>query len=217
MRRILIPSLFAAAGLAAALASQPAAADPVQAFSFSSATFATYDIETAELGYDFTTGAQALDVTALGYINDGYNGTHTVSIFDVATQSFVAGATATVTTVGGGSTSTSFTYTNLADPVQLAADTEYQIVSQFYPDEYYFIDAQGFSSADGLTFDDAVYDDYNSVPATPTYARGVAAVNNPGDFGPNLLVTTVPEPSSLAILGAALLGLGVVVRRRRRA
>lgn len=72
-----------------------------QAFSFSSATFQTFDNASAELGYDFTTGANAIEVAALGYINDGFNGTHTISIFDVANETLVPGATAVVTTVGG--------------------------------------------------------------------------------------------------------------------
>jgi hypothetical protein len=206
--------------LLVALAGIPAHADSVPAFSFTSATFATTDPSTAELGYDFTTGSTSVVVTALGYVNDGFNGTHTVEIFDVATQQAVAGALATVTTVGGGSTSTSFTYTNLASPVTLAANTQYQIISQFYNDEFYFYSAKGFTSQDGMTLDITVFDDYGNPPTTPSFATGTFGPTVPGDFGPNFQIMAsdpdpVPEPSSIYLVASGLISFGVTKLRRR--
>lgn len=177
---------------ALALSAGGAHADPVAAFGFSTASFATYDSQTAELGYDFTTGANPVLVTALGYVDDGFNGTHTIRVFAVATRAAVPGAVATVTTRGGGPGSTTFTYAPLAAPVRLAAHTQYQIVSQFFRNEHYFIRARKLVAADGLTIGNAVYDNYGNPPAVPTFARGVSAANNPGDFGPNMLVSAVP-------------------------
>lgn len=214
MRHKMALLLASTAGLIA-LSAAGAQASTVAAFSFTSASFATFDPFTAELGYDFTTDANPTVVTALGYINDGFNGTHTISIFQVSNQAAVAGASATVTTVGGGSTSTTFTYADLAKPVVLAANTEYQIVSQFFPNEHYFINAQGLVSADGLTIDDAVWDDYGSVPATPAFAQNFAAVNDPGDFGPNFQVAT-PLPAALPLFATGLTGLGLLGWRRKR-
>ena len=204
------------------LAAVPAHADSVAAFSFVSATFATIDPDTAELGYDFTTGSDPIVVSALGYVNDGFDGTHTVEIFNVATHQAVPGAFATVTTVGGGPTSNTFTYTDLASPVSLAANTQYQIVSQFFRNEYYFYSATGFTSQAGITLDITVFDDYGNPPATPTFATGTFAPTVPGDFGPNFQIVTpapttspVPELSSIYLVASGLASFGIARFRRR--
>ncbi len=210
---------FSSTFLLAALAGTPAHADSVPAFSFASASFATIDPNTAELGYDFTTGSNPILVSALGYVNDGFNGTHTVEIFNVATQQAVPGAFATVTTIGGGPTSDTFTYTDLASPVTLAANTQYQIVSQFFRNEFYFYHATGFASQDGITLDIAVFDDYGNPPATPEFATGSYAPVVPGDFGPNFLIVSsaseVPELSSIYLVASGLVSFGIRRFRRR--
>ncbi|MEO6982881.1 MAG: DUF4082 domain-containing protein [Edaphobacter sp.] len=201
-------------------ATVPSYADGIPAFSFTSANFATIDPSTAELGYAFTVGSDPITVGALGYINDGFNGTHTIAIFNMATQQLISGASATVTTVGGGPTSTTFTYTDLDAPVVLAANTQYQIVSQFFRNEYYFSNAQGFTSYPGLTLDITVFDNYGNPPAFPTFATGRYGPTVPGDFGPNFTIldtstTPVPEPSSIYLIVSGILGAGVTLRRRR--
>ena len=201
------------------LASVPAHADGIPAFSFTTSDFRTDDMGTAELGYTFSVGSNPITVGALGYINDGFNGTHTVAIFDVATQQLVTGASATVTTVGGGEASNTFTYTDLIAPVILAANTQYQIVSQFFAGEHYFTQAQNLISQPGVTFGDAVYGFYVAPPAIPQFATGTYPPNNPGDFGPNFTILSsnsspVPEPSSIYLIVSGLLGAGVTLRRR---
>jgi hypothetical protein len=203
------------------LASVPAHADSIAAFSFTSANFRTDDSDTAELGFNFTTGDTPITVTALGYINDGFNGTHVVELFDVATQQALPGALVNVTTVGGGGDSMTFTYTDLASPLTLAANTQYQIVSQFFAGEHYFTQAQGFTSQFGLTLDTGVYGDYGAPPASPDFATSTYLPNNPGDFGPNFKVldpntplTPVPELSSIYLVASGLLSFGVSRLRR---
>lgn len=198
------------------LAAIPSYADGIPAFSFTSATFATYDSNAVELGYFFTTGSEPITVGALGYINDGFDATHTVAIFDAATQQIVAGAFAAVTTIGGSSSSTNFTYTDLSDPVVLAANTEYQIISQAFINEHYFTQAQGLISQPGVTMGAAAYGFYNSLPNTIQFAGGSTSATYPGDFGPNFTIvdtTPVPEPSSIYLMVSGLLGAGVAFRR----
>lgn len=215
-----LPRLYVpAACLLIALTGVRAHADSVPAFAFASASFATNDPDTAELGYDFTTGSDPILVSALGYVNDGFNGTHVVEIFNVATQQAVPGAIATVTTVGGGPTSNTFTYTDLASPVTLAANTQYQIISQFFRDEFYFYKATGFTSQAGITLDITVFDDYGNPPAIPTFATGTFAPTVPGDFGPNFQivdpVSEVPELSSIYLVASGLVSFGITRFRRR--
>jgi hypothetical protein len=218
---LLIGRLFiATGGLFVFLATTSAHADGIPAFSFTSATFATTDPDTAELGYAFTTGSDPIFVGSLGYINDGFNGTHVVEIFNMATHQAVPGAIATVTTVGGGPTSNTFTYTDLASPVTLAANTQYQIISQFFPNEYYFYHATGFTSYPGITLDITVFDDYGNPPALPTFATGTYGPTVPGDFGPNFTIvdpaaTSVPELSSIYLVASGLITFGVTRLRLR--
>jgi hypothetical protein len=139
----------------------------------------------------------------------------------MATHQAVPGAIATVTTVGGGPTSNTFTYTDLVTPVTLAANTQYQIVSQFFRNEYYFYNATGFSSYPGITLDIAVFDDYGNPPASPEFATGTYAPTIPGDFGPNFTIVDpaaaapVPELSSLYLVASGLISFGVTRLRRR--
>jgi hypothetical protein len=210
---------IAATCLLVALATVPAHADGIPAFSVTSAVFRTDDPYTAELGYTFTTGNTPITIGALGYINDGFNGTHTVALFNVATQQAVPGALTTVTTIGGDANSFSFTYTDLISPITLDANTEYQLVSQFFNREYYFTYAQGLTPQPGLTFGQAVYDYYGAPPASPEFARSIAWGNHIGDFGPNFTIvnaTPVPELSSLYLVASGLLGLGATHLRRRK-
>jgi hypothetical protein len=212
---------IASAFLFAVIAAVPAHANSIAAFSFTSANFRTDDSDTAELGFNFTTGSAPVTVTALGYINDGYNGTHTVALFDVATQQALSGALVSVTTVGGGATSNTFTYTDLASPLTLAANTQYQIVSQFFAGEHYFTQAEGFTSQSGLTLDTAVFGYYGAPPASPQFATGLYLPNNPGDFGPNFKILSpdpgtspVPELSSIYLVASGLVSLAVSRLRR---
>lgn len=198
------------------LTTVPGHADSIAAFSFTSSNYRVDDNDTAQLGYNFTTGSTPITVTALGYINDGFNGTHAVALFRVDTQQIVPGAMSTVTTVGGGPTSTTFSYTDLSSPITLDAYTQYQIVSQFFAGEHYYTQAQGFISQFGLTLDTAVYSDYGDPPASPQFAISSYAPNTPGNFGPNFKILTpdtsltpVPELSSIYLVASGIVSFAV--------
>lgn len=221
MKRSLGPRLLlVSAFLAVMLPAVPSFADSIQAFSFTASRFRNDDPGTAELGYTFIVGSNPIVVDSLGYINDMYNGTHTVAIFDMATQQMVPGTLVTVTTSGGSAVATDFTYSPLSTPVTLAANTEYQIVSQFFSGEYYFTNATGFTSAPGVSFGNAVYGDYGDPPSTPVFATETYSPNDPGDFGPNFTFSTnttpVPEPSSIYLVISGICGLATTGLRRLR-
>ena len=85
------------------------------------------------LGGTFKTGPANVIVTSLGYLNDGATGaaaTHTVGVYDTATQALLAPGVA-VTTAGGGlsGTNPTFTYVRLAHPLTLLPDTSYALVA----------------------------------------------------------------------------------------
>ena len=199
--------------------SSAASAASIDAISFTAARYRNDDPAAHVLGFNFTTGNVPVTVSALGYINDGFNGTHTIVLYDVVTRVAVAGASATVTTVGGGSSSTSFTYAALPSLVQLVANRQYQIVSENFDNEYYFTNATGVTVASGVTFDVAVYQDFRTLPATPGFATNPVASNGVADFGPNfqLLIADVPEPGSLLLMAAGLaLGAAAAGRTSKR-
>lgn len=143
------------------------------------------------LGWKFTTGAKAIDVSALGYVNDGATATHTVGIYDATSKALVTPALQ-VTTEGGAlsGNNVSFTYVKLPQAVRLAPGTTYLVVAtnkgigwlekikDFKVD--YGIDPTSLHCAfkfgvDELTFPDATY-----------------AANDPVLFGPNFVGTVVP-------------------------
>ena len=59
----------------------------------------------------------------------------------------------------------------------LAANTRYEIISQFFIGEYYFTQAQGFTSQFGLTLDTGVYGYYGAPPAPPLFATNTYPLN----------------------------------------
>jgi len=84
---------------------------------------------TGWVGMKITVGTSPMTVTSLGRIvGPGNSAAHTVKIVDAVTGNDVAGASASVATLGG--TPGTFVYSSLASPVTLNANAAYYLVSQ---------------------------------------------------------------------------------------
>ncbi len=216
---------LALTGLAAA---RPAAAQTTltgtPAVSYGAADFDTYNAPFS-LGYTFTT-TSALDVTALGYLNDGVTGanaTHQVELYQITSggvlnpsTGMALGAPVSVTTTVNSPTYNTFSYTTLTAPVLLNANTTYEIVASNNGNGY-GINAQGVFFNDGIRYGASSYS-YNQTQ--PVFNANVFPANNIGNFGPNFQANTIsaaPEPSQFAVLGFAVLGIaGLVLKARRK-
>ncbi len=223
---------LAALALIGLAAVRPAAAQTaITAVSYSSASFDTYNAQFS-LGYSFTTGANALDLTSIGYLNDGATGanaTHGVQIYQITggtvtnptAGTALFGTPVSVTTGANTAAYNTFSYTSLIQPVLLSANTAYEIVANNNGNGY-GINAVNPVFNGGITYGISTYYDNQS---TPVFNPKTYLYNNAGNFGPNFTANIVspnigsaaPEPSQFAVLGFAVLGLaGLILKARRK-
>ena len=217
----------AALALTSLAAARPAAAQTAitaPAVAYSTADFDTYNAQFS-LGYTFTT-TNALDVTALGYLNDGQTGskaTHQVEIYQITSGGVLDPLAGTallemplsVTTGAASPTFNTFSYTTLTAPVLLSANTAYEIVANNNGNGY-GINAQGVFFNDGIRYGAS---SYSSNQTAPVFNANTYPLNNIGNFGPNFQAhdaSPAPEPSQFAVLGFAVLGIGGLVLKARR-
>ncbi len=222
---------FAALALIGFVAARPAAAQTaITAVSYSSASFDTYNAQFS-LGYSFTTGTNALDLTSLGYLNDGATGanaTHNVQIYQITggtvtnptAGTALFGTPVSVTTGANTAAYNTFSYTSLIQPVLLSANTAYEIVANGNGNGY-GINAQN-AVFSGITYGTSTY---SVNQTTPVFNGNTYGFNNVGNFGPNFQATVLspnagsaaPEPSQFAVLGFVIFGLaGLVLKARRK-
>lgn len=213
---------LALTGLAAA---RPAAAQTsITAITYASSTLHTQSTQFS-LGFSFTT-TNALDVTALGYLNDGQTGAnavHGVEIYQITSGNAsnplagtaLFGMPISVTTGLASPTFNTFSYTTLTAPVLLNANTAYEIVANNNGTDY-GVNAQGVFFNGGIAYGVSTY---KIGATTASFDPATYSMNNIGNFGPNFQATDVPaapEPSQVAGLGFAVLGLGGLLLKARR-
>lgn len=213
---------LAALGLAAFAAHPASAQSTITAITYASATLATsaQDSTQYSLGYSFTT-TNALSVTALGYLNDG--GIHNVQIYQITSGSANRPSAGTalftmpisVTTGPGVPTSNLFSYTTLAAPVLLNANTAYEIVANNNGNGYAY-NAQGVFYGGGIAYGVSTY---SAGQTTPVFNQLTYQPNNIGNFGPNFManpVSAAPEPAQVGVLALVTLGLGALAFKARK-
>lgn len=178
-------------------------------------TFSSFDDDGDTVGWSFTAN-QSIFVTALGFNDvtplDGFFTSHDVGLWN-NTGLLLGMVTVTGTeTLNGG-----FRYVSLALPVALLAGQTY-VLGAFYPANNPIQDGY-ITNATSITVDPAItFGDVRRDPTGPQTGLVFPTVSSGGfgRFGPNLLFTAVPEPSTFALLGLGTLG-GIVAWRRRRA
>lgn len=205
-----------------------------------------YPISYYNLGYEFTTGASPLSVTALGIYDtttdgfSGFNGAHGVGLWNTSGTLL-----ATVTVAAGIQALTNgFAFVSLGAPVTLLAGTNYILSAvwnapagkpqdglRFNPngsgptltgatlvgDRY---GAFGTGSSSPLLFPSGTnWSNGNTFAGSPLYMTTPLAGGLGASYvGANMAFSAIPEPSTYAaIAGAAMLGLAVWRRRRRTA
>ena len=182
------------------------------------------------LGFEFLAN-QSVFVTSLGYFNDpSYNPTvptfaqpHQVGLYLLTPGTANTGtllASAAVTQ--SGAANGFFLYQTLSAPVPLIAGDKYVLAGVTGPTDPYFFGVQDQNGNPALTVDPSLTYGHDRVVASSTlvFPTGMDTISEPGYFGPNMLLSPVPEastPVSLGLLLAlGLAGLGLTARRRSR-
>jgi hypothetical protein len=210
-----------AAAWGSGLGVSAARAAPVPAFAFAGATAEQFGGGFTSVGYQFTTSSP-LSIGALGVFDHGANDIPAtgwdVGIYmtdasrTLLTSATVKSSDASTTPAGGGSDV--FRYHDLPAPFLLPPGT-YTLASMD-PSGWFVKNATGLTTGAGLgtiTIDHATYSGLGMGGQPLAYPENVFDTNLPGNFGPNLLASGVPEPEAL-LIGASTAPL--LARRRHR-
>lgn len=214
---------LAALSLVSLTACLPAAAAPTTAVSYDSATLDSSSAQFS-LGYSFTVGASALNVTSVGYLNDGATGanaTHQVQFYQITggtpanptAGTAVFASPASVTTTGGSAANNTFSYTALDTPIVLAANTAYEIVGSDNGNGFGKYAVNPIFS--GITYGTSTY----AYSSSADFNSNTYSSNDAGHFGPNFQYSAsspVPETSSMFGLGVMLVLGGVAATAKRK-
>ncbi len=164
------------------------------------------------LGWEFQMN-QDVQVTALGLLDLGFTSDHEVGIWNTSgTLLGDATVSESATPDSGG-----FAWATLGTDISLTAGQDY-VVAAWYPTasgttDGWVVYGSGPTTSPGVTYMDA---ELGGPTTSFTYPNNANPAFNAGVFGPNFQYGTspVPEPSTLAF--AAMGGLAMLWRLRRR-
>lgn len=166
--------------------------------------FISNDGSVGTWGYQFTVGADSVDVLSLGVCNwteEGLNNSHEVGLWDSQGNLLAS------TIISAGSNPNQFVYSSIT-PVLLEASATYIIGASYIGHDS---DLIGFSDSDNngsptynsaVTFDADRYDSSLSGLTFPTMTNFPEWL---GAFGPNAEIEVVPEPATYTLLGLSAL------------
>lgn len=200
------------------------------ALSFSSEGSGAYlDTNNRMLGWEFTV-SQQLDVLALGWFDWNDNGlalSHQVGIWDVASPGAPL-ITAFVPSGTAGMLAGHFRYTTLGSPITLQVGNTYRVagydVGNSGDPHTWDVILEGYENKEVIAFD---HDARIGLIAGGGFGQDAPGFQYPTTFtgdgrsvlmGPNLLLSTVPEPATTTLLLTLAAGGAVMwMRVRRRA
>lgn len=157
------------------------------------------------LGYEFTTGADILEVTALGFYDffsagAGLAADHEVGIFDTSGDLLVSAIVLTTDPI-----TDSFNYDTLETPFELSPNSTYIVAAETGPSG-----SDIFVWSPTGSFDPEITFVTDLFTASPSLTLPGTTDSNIGLFGPNFEFTaTTPEPTPALLVGAALLMLAL--------
>jgi hypothetical protein len=168
------------------------------------------------LGWEFTVGAQPIQVTALGLWDsgaDGFAAPHAVGVWNASGSSLLGQVTVPAGTAAA--LNAGDRYTDLLVPVDLAASTKYVIGAAYNSDDpYRWFGGFGDFANNHVNGDITVGFGRNESGSSLTFPTGTTSAVY---TGPNALFVNVPEPAGAGVLvGVAVAAAPIRSRRRRR-
>lgn len=204
--------LAALTGLLAGLLGQPATAAPTPlAADFTDASFfLSGDFNNIGWSFSVTSDVTIDGLGLFDYGADGLDNRHQVGLWNSAgtllAQTVVFNG---ATVYASGSTAGNWLFVDIAALTLTAGD---YVIGAFYSDndnDAIAAIATGFELDSHFTYGDSRASDGSSLDLPGVYGQV-----QPGIFGPNMRVATVPEPSHLLLLPLALAAVAVARRRR---